>query len=206
MALLEAIEKHRFLGREFLIWLWFESEQFEAEFEIPRYVFKLWFEGQITLEVNKEERECSKLSGVAPSATSEAREALRQGKYPTQARLHLEHDERQYTFMLAAETLGISGVKLPALIKEEEEERFFERMYLIEELETMIEGLFAQFLALKLSASWSTHILPAIQGWIRDEPLLDTASYLEARHQAEPLRSGITVEWAKPQAVTSAAA
>ena len=84
MSLAELIEQRRFVGREFLVWLWFESELFEGRFELQGIgPSEIWLESQMTLVQEKEQ---SRLKGAAPSSAPEAHEALRQGKLPSQAR------------------------------------------------------------------------------------------------------------------------
>ena len=50
MELLDLIEGRRFMGREFVVWLWFESEMQETNLR-PTGVdpVSLWLEAQITL-------------------------------------------------------------------------------------------------------------------------------------------------------------
>ncbi len=87
MSLAELIEQRRFVGREFLVWLWFESELFEGRFSLDALgVCELWLEGRITLVQEKEQ---SRLKGAAPSSAPEAHEALRQGKLPSHARVRV---------------------------------------------------------------------------------------------------------------------
>jgi hypothetical protein len=190
----ELQETRRFLGRELLAWIWFESELFETRFSASQTGgfgdCTLWLERSIALESNGErEVEKSKLTGEAPSGRPEAREALRQGKLPTQAKLVIERGEQQFSLVLDADTLGFSGVKIPALLKGEGEEPFYERIQLIEELEGAIESLYRSFLVLRLDPSWGRAVMPAIRAWMREEE--DEA--LDA-YRAKHRRSGIAIE------------
>lgn len=187
----ERIETRRFLGREFLTWLWFESEVFDERFSIDGFGdCELWLERQITLEATTEAgKEKSRLSGHAPSGTPEAREALRQGKLPIQARVGVRREEQEWALVLDADTLGLSGVKIPALIKGEGEDPFYERIALIEELERAIEALYRQFVVLRLRDGWSRDVLPAMRGWIGEDDGEELARYRELRS-----RRGVRVE------------
>ena len=167
MHLVDLIEKKRFVGREFLLWLWFQGEIRESRFEVAGFgPCEVLLEGQLTLVQDKEQ---SRLKGAAPGATPEAIEALRQGKLPTQARLRVERGELVYAFLLQADTLGLSGVRIPAEVKDEGDERFYERMYLLEELEALLGALYAEFLAQRLSAAFGETVLPAIRAWVRGD-------------------------------------
>lgn len=185
MDLVDLIARTRFLGREFLVWLWFESETFDGRFELPRIgAFQLWLESSITLEREHQGREQSKLIGAAPSTTSEAHEALRLGKLPTQARFHLEIDGRGYGAVLHGDTLALSAVTLPQLIQREEDERFHERMALLQEVEEVRDALYATFLALRFGSDWDSAVLPRLQDWIADRSPTDLSGYCELRTQA----------------------
>ncbi|MEO7093675.1 MAG: hypothetical protein ABI175_10520 [Polyangiales bacterium] len=190
----ELQETRRFLGREFLAWTWFESELFETRFTASQTGSfgdcEIWLERSLALESNGErELEKSKLTGEAPSGRPEAREALRQGKLPTQAKLVVQRGEQQFSLVLDADTLGLSGVKIPALLKGEGDEPFYERIQLIEQLEGAIEALYRSFLLLRLDASWGRAVMPAIRAWMREEEdeLLDA-------YRAAHRRSGIAIE------------
>jgi hypothetical protein len=191
-SLAELIESRRFLGREFLVWLWFESELFESQFAIEGFgEATLWLERSLTLESalteSTREKEKSKLTGVAPSGRPEAREALRQGKLPTQARVVLERGEDHFAFVFDAEALALSGVKIPAVVKGEGEGPFYDRIQRIEELERAIEALYRDFLLLRLDHAWDDLVLPAIASWANERE--DQAL---ARYRAQRPRDGST--------------
>jgi len=185
MDLARLIEGRRFLGREFLVSLWFGSELCEGRLEVPgKGVIELSLESQITLVQEKEE---SRLKGAIPSGSPEAREALRQGKLPISARIRLTQGEMVYAFVFTADTLSISAVKIPQVVKEEADEQFYERMYLIEELESLLGALYAEFLALRFSPAWEATVLPAIRAWVNDEPTIDDDAYRAMLRKASPL-------------------
>jgi|APMed6443717190_1056831.scaffolds.fasta_scaffold90991_2 hypothetical protein len=196
MDLLDAVESGRFLGREFLIFLWFESEVLEGQFEMPDGErFELWLENQLTLESEAAEQEITRMRGAAPSATSEAHEALRRGKLPIQARIRIDRGQQAFGGVINAKTLNVSSALLPQLIKEEEEERFYERMYLIEELEKMVDALYERFLSVRLSPVWETKVLPMIRRWVVDPSQVDVKKYRAARDEATPLGGAKKAGW-----------
>src|SRR5690606_21704161 len=95
MARLACIEKSRFLGREFRVWLWHESEHAEGVLPIGEgESVSLWLEKQLTLtsEDLLGRHEC-RLKGSTPSLTSEAKEALRAGKLPVKAKIRIDRSE-----------------------------------------------------------------------------------------------------------------
>ena len=111
MDTFERIELRRFVGRELLLWLWFESEVFEATLSTKTHgSFGLWLEGRLVLSAGQE---VTTIKGTIPGQHREAKEALLRGKMPDLAAIHLSWADHDATLTLKAETLGISGLKLP---------------------------------------------------------------------------------------------
>ena len=182
--LVERIEQNRFVGREFLLWLWFESQLFEtnlAPHGMP--ACSLWLETRITLSFEREE---SVLKSPAPGAAPEAREALRQGKLPREARIRMITEEREFAWLFKADTLGLASVALPAeLTKKDDDahEVLYERMRLVEALEATLEALWSDFLALRLSEAWEATCVPVFGQFAHDEEI-DEAAYTKAKQRA----------------------
>lgn len=172
MDRVDCIEKSRFLGREFLVWLWHESEHSEGVLPLGKgESISLWLEEQLTLVSDDllGKSEC-KLKGSTPSLTNEAKEALRAGKLPTKAKIRIDRAPQSWSFVFDADTLGIASVSIPALLTEEDDEKFYERMQLVEELEEMLGALFEAFLRLRTSPAWERHAVPALRDWVKKEP------------------------------------
>ena len=202
MQLVDRIEKRRFVGREFLLWLWFESETFEGTLETKEHgSFGLWIEGQIVLTNGKE---ATRIKGSQPTAAREAKESLLVGKLPEMAGFHLVHHEQESTFTLKAEYLGISGLRLPTVLGAEEEqpeqlqkgprkkaravepdeahEVFYERMHLTRDFEGLLEALYRDFLTLRLGAGWDG-VTKAMRAWVAGEDV-DADDYKAERDRA----------------------
>lgn len=198
----ELIETKRFLGRELLAWIWFESEVFEQRFSIEGFgECELFLEKKLDLETAPDrDKETTKLTGVAPSGSPEAREALRQAKLPTRAKIIIRRDEQEFALQLDADALGLSGVKIPALIKGEGEDPFYERIQLIEELEGAVEALYREFLLLRLSRTWDEEVVPSMVEWMNDKDGTALERYRRLRQrygtpvaqQTEPARVSVT--------------
>jgi hypothetical protein len=170
--LLTKIEQNRFTGREFLLWVWFESMLFETNLApTGRPSCAVWLETRMTLTFEKDE---SLLKTAAPGAAPEAREALRQGKLPREARLRLVTGEHEYGWMFKADTLSLSGLSVPGELdskKDEIAEVLYERMHLVEALEATLAALWSDFLTLRLSEAWQAAVLPALGKFAHDEPV-----------------------------------
>ena len=172
MDLLDLIETKRFLGAEFLMWLWYKSECYDSLLETSAHgTLELWFDDKLTLEASLAETERNDFKGGAPAHSAEAKTALRHGKRVSKAKLGIIKEGREWSLSIKAESLDVSGVKIPALLSREEEEQFYERMYLLEELEAILEHLYAEFLTIRLDAVWHDTVVGAMRAWVRsDEP------------------------------------
>lgn len=180
MELLDLIEGRRFMGREFIVWLWFESEMQETNLR-PTGVdpCSIWLEAQITLVLEKEE---SRLKGAIPTSSPEAKEALRQGKLPKEAKMRLVRGDREFVWTLKADSLGLSGLKLPTQLKktDEKHEVFYERMMLLEDLDATLAALYTDYVHLRLSDAWDDEIEPMMQSWAYGEKP-DLEAYLATK-------------------------
>ncbi len=180
MDLLDLVEGRRFMGREFVVWLWFESEMQETNLHpTGADPLSMWLEAQITLVLEKEE---SRLKGAIPASSPEAKEALRQGKLPKEAKMRLVRGDREYAWTLKADSLWLSGLKLPTQLKKNDEkhEVFYERMMLLEDLETSLSALFADFVRLRLAEPWDDDVVPMMQRWAHGEKV-DAERYLATK-------------------------
>ncbi len=207
MQLVDRIESRRFVGREFLLFLWLESEIFEATLRTEEHgEFGLWLERRLVLSANKES---TRITAPSPGLGREAKEALLRGQLPESAGVRMTRGDDDTSFVLKAEQLGVSGLKLATVLDEDEgpnplleemmpkprapkkskhaadidheaHEAFYERMRLTNEFEGVIEALYFDFLALRLSAAWPKTFVPLARAWARGDTL-NTAAYEKAR-------------------------
>jgi hypothetical protein len=120
MDLADRVLKRRFVGREFLLWLWFESEIFEGTLRTEAHgSFGFWIERQIVLTAGKEG---TRIKGSQPAAGREAKESLQRGKLPESAGFHLVVGSAETSFTLKGEQLAIAGLKLPTVLGRGEED------------------------------------------------------------------------------------
>ncbi len=120
MELADRVELRRFVGRELLLWLWFETEVLEATLETAQHgAFGMWVEGRLVLS---EGREVTTIRGSLPGHHREAKESLLRGKLPELAGLHLSWAGQDATFVLKAETLAIASLALPTVLDKGQDE------------------------------------------------------------------------------------
>lgn len=170
MDLATRVEHCTFLGRDFLLYLWWKSDVTGGTFELQGFgEVTLTLESHIVLERKVDVIEQTRMKGPDPSSTKVAKEALRYGKLPTRAALRILHEEREYAFVLVADEFTLRQVKLPALLTEETDEQFTERMTLLATLESMLDALYHELLSLRLSPSFRDEVLPAMRAFAREQ-------------------------------------
>lgn len=158
IILADEVANKRFLGAEFMLWLWYKADQDDALFAVRDQSVEVRFDDQLILEVQLAEAEQSRLKGGAPAHSPEAYKALQHGKRIAKARLRLISGEREWVFVVDAETFAMSGVKIPAVLRSEEDEKLEERLYLIEELDLLWQAIYEEFLTLRLSDAWDKEL------------------------------------------------
>ncbi|HLV64217.1 MAG TPA: hypothetical protein VKY73_00325 [Polyangiaceae bacterium] len=167
---LRRIETTRFLGPEFLLWIWLRGELSTASIRLDRDTeLDVWLDQQLTLESPIDKNERVTVRGMAPADAEEAREAVRAGKLPVLARIVFRSDERDFLSGLVAPRFGIAGAKVPAVLKEDAGEAFIDRMALCEELFGLLDGLYRAFLLERLSDTWTSGWEPALAAWSANE-------------------------------------
>lgn len=173
MDLIDLIESRRFLGSEFLMWLWFKSECYDGLFDLgpEKRPIEVILDDAMTLEAFLAETERNTFKGGAPAYSPEAKVALRQGKRLSRAKIRVIEEGREWVFTIKAESLDLSSINIPAVLSREEDEKFYERMFLVEEIENIMAALYAEFIGIRLSSSWNEAMLPVMRQWIQsDEP------------------------------------
>lgn len=197
--LADRIELRRFVGRELLLWLWMESELFEATLSTKEHgSFGLWLEGRLVLDEGKES---TTIKGTTPGFHREAKESLLRGKTPERAGLHLSYADKECTLTLRGETLAFAGLALPVKEKSKDEamsdakvkreskseelphEAFYDRMHFAQEVEGIVTALYRDFLRLRLSPTWDKDVMPALEHWVAGEDV-DVERYRRARDRA----------------------
>jgi len=177
MDLVDRIETTRFLGGEFVLWLWFSRDVLDGLIEIPgRGTVEVALESALTLVDPLAEKEKVGIRGFDPLGSREAEHALLRGKLPRKVALRLGFEQNEWIATIDAASFALSGVKLPALLSEGEEEHFHERMRLLEQLHDLVQGLYRHFLSVRLSPQWEEALLPAMRRWLHGE-IMDPAAY-----------------------------
>jgi hypothetical protein len=170
MDLVDRIESTRFLGCEFLLWLGFCRDVLEGDVPAGELgEVDVSIESPLTFEDPLAATESVVVRGADPCGSPEAEQALLSGKLPRKAALRLIFEQSEWLCTVDFQRLALSSVTLPALTSEDPDERLFERLRLLEQLDDLIQALYAQFLGVRLGPVWQRVFHPAIGDWVKGE-------------------------------------
>ena len=160
----ELVASRAFLGTEFLTWLWRQSEKDDGLFDVDGQKVRAWIDDRMSLQTLAGDAQEDSFKGGTPSRSPEAQMALKQGKKVSKARLLVRKGERDWSCSIVGRTLDLSSIKLPGVLSKADDDRFYERMSLLEELFDLLHSLYALFLDTRLGPGWADEILE-IRAW-----------------------------------------
>lgn len=155
-----------FVGNEFLLWLWYHLEteddtiRLSDDSEVVAMIART-----LTLEDPRAQSGKETITCEGPTRLPEAKRAVQSGKLPRKLGLTLVRHDQQYEFALQAETLAISGAKLPPPTEESDRARLEERVTQIRALTETLDLLYDTFGRQRFSDDW-TKVLARIQKWL----------------------------------------
>ena len=173
MDFLDILREKAFLGREFLTWLWFKSDQTGGVIEIPsRKAMQVVFLDRMTLDLTDVETPQTVSLKGEYSELREGLAALREGKKIEGARISFKADENEFTVVLKGTWFSYGSFKTPPILPPDErdsdveaEGNFLEKISLVEEGMGIIDDLFEYFVKLRVSEAWELVEVPAIRKW-----------------------------------------
>ena len=172
MQLLEKVKETEFLGREFLVWLWFRAETERGLFDLgEKGTAELWFDGKITLQSEDEMGVETIICAGKTSNMREARFALAEDKGVVQATVKLVIGDNEWSFVLDSTWMNFSNFKSPKIMKDGEDDPdgiFYEKMFLIEEAVSAMDEIYSSFIKLRLSPEWLAQERPELVKWISE--------------------------------------
>ena len=155
-------EAKDFLGNEFLLWLWHEADVRSGAVGNAT----IFIDRTLDLDCAYGQTGRDTLKADGPSRMREAADALQSGKVPRKAGIVMDAEGMQFKFNLTAETLAVSGLKLPD-VEEAETPRvlFEERVAMLRGFCKSMDGMFDAFLKVRAGSSWEGHT-STMRRWI----------------------------------------
>ncbi len=167
-----AYNRFKFIGEEFLTWLWFviaTDPKLAVKYD-PDFV-ALEVGNRMVLEnTRKESAERVTIKGDGASL-EEGMMALQKGALVSELNLVYRSAELKWQFSVKGESLNISALSIPHSGLPESDEDLdgvvLERADLYERAIKLLEGLFGHFIKLRISSTWQNKTRSAIRNWIQ---------------------------------------
>ena len=165
-----AYSRYKFLGNEFLTWLWFIVENDRERLKkIEKDLVYLNIGNRIVLE-NKINDAVETITILGDDAgLEEGIISLGKGAVVTEINLLYKSGNNEWRFTIKGESMNISNLKIPetAIVEssEEIEGMVLEKAYLYEKATELIDNLFNEFIKLRVSGKWTESVVPQIRKW-----------------------------------------
>ncbi|QTA84640.1 hypothetical protein [Desulfonema magnum] len=164
--------RYKFLGYEFLTWLWFLIEKDRNKLkELEPEISSLEIGNRIVLENNiNDAGETVTIKGD-DAGLEEGMLALKKGAVVTELNLSYKSDDQQeWRFTIKGESFNIANLKPPETgaieSKDDIEGAVLEKAYLYEKAVIFVDNVFKYFVKLRLSKDWNENIVPLVRQWI----------------------------------------
>ncbi len=168
-----AYNKYKFLGNDFLTWIWFLIETSKDISSILDMKDKVSLEvgNSIVLENRLKDNSKEKISIKGDQAgLEEGTTALKKGAFVTQINLICRINEDEYRFTIKGESLNVTGLKTPktdlSKNQDEIEGLVLEKAGLCFKIFEVIDTLFLKYIKQRSSDEWKSQGLQEIKKWI----------------------------------------
>ena len=164
--------RYKFLGYEYLTWLWFVIEKDQDRIRgLGQEPADLEIGNRIVLENKKRDAVESITIKGDNAGLEEGVLALRKGGVVTELNLSCRAADQDWRFTVKAESLHMAGLKCPKTGPVESEEDIegavLEKVYLCEKAVQLTHDLFKEFIRLRVSEDWDKKVVPLMRQWMR---------------------------------------
>ena len=166
-----AYNRYRFLGNEYLTWLWFTLEnERKLLIQFDQDLTNLEIGNRVVLENRHgESLETITIKGDE-AGLEEGILALKKGALVNDLNFLYRCGDQTWQFNLKGESLNISSLKTPDSGKIENKEDIegavLEKIYLYEKIVDFVERSFLYFIQTRLSENWEKIDIPKIKKWL----------------------------------------
>ena len=170
-----AYNRYRFLGNEFLTWLWFTIDTGQDRLRtFDEDLTALEIGNRVDLENRRDERiERITIKGE-DADLKEGYLAMKKGALVSDLNLVYRCANDRWQFNLKGESLNISALRTPETAPPEKEEdvegAVLENVYLHERINRFVETAFHHFVHLRLSDQWIGATVVHMQQWLTSPP------------------------------------
>ena len=168
-----AYSRYRFLGDEFLTWIWFqmETDHQQALFRsVDADLIGLEIGNRIVLE-NRRNDALERITIKGEEANlDEGRLSLQKGALVSEIRLNFRSAEYLWQFSLKGESFNVSNFRTPKIALPESPEDLegyvLEKAYLYDKILQFLEKIYSLFLKERLSPQWQATVVPKVKDWM----------------------------------------
>jgi hypothetical protein len=166
-----AYNRFKFLGNEFLTWLWFVIENDPGYLKnISPDLSSLETGNRIVLE-NRQHQTVERVTIKGDDANlEEGILALQKGALVAEINLSFKAGDQEWRFSIKGESLNISGFKPPFTgpveTAKDVEGAVLEKVYLYEQAIQLVDNLYKNFIKIRASSQWPSKVVPMIKKWI----------------------------------------
>jgi len=166
----------KFLGREFLTWLWFKSASQNHQITVTHYgSFQFYIDDKLIFAGSNSSVKESAFKGGAPAYAEEALSAFFSGKMIQEAKFVLQNKDYQWMFLVNADDLALRSVKLPALGADNVQSQHAQRIKLLHMLFDIFQSLYQDYLKLRMSDTIQEE-LSLFKAWVQEQTKNQVAS------------------------------
>ena len=164
-------ERYRFLGPEFLTWLWYGCEEDREGLRVSNRQSLALSVGNCVVIQKSGDGGAEEVRVRGETADfDEAMLAIRKGGLVTEIHLQCSRGEQVWRFTLKGENLAMLGLRTPPLAPPEEADEIegavLEKVALCEEAVNLVEALFQRFIRLRISPAWRREVVPKMRAWV----------------------------------------
>lgn len=168
-----AYNRYKFIGYEFLTWLWFAIERSPGSLQSQSGDFgSISIGNRIVLEnFTRDKTESITIKGDDPNLDA-ALLSLKNGALVTEINLDYKFNEQEWQFTLKGESFAITNLKTPQRgpvdTLEDTEGAVLEKAYLLEQILQYMDFLFNTFIHLRVSPAWKEKLIPELKNWVSE--------------------------------------
>jgi hypothetical protein len=166
-----AYNRFKFLGEEFLTWLWFVIEQDPSILKkLDPELTSFEIGNRIVLK-KRHKKAVERITIKGDDADfDEAMLALRKGAMVSECNLIYRSAQQKWQFTLKGESLNLSSLKTPQTASPESQDDLaavvLEKIFLYDKILQFLEKLYKYFIKLRISNNWQGREIALIKKWI----------------------------------------
>jgi hypothetical protein len=170
-----AYNRFKFLGDEFLTWLWFVIEHDPAVLRSTDPDLTSFEIGNRIVLEKKHKKTSERITIKGEDAgLKEARVALQNGALVAELNLIYRSAQQKWQFTLKGESLNLSSLKTPKIVPPESQDEFegsvLEKIFLYDKILQFLEKLYKTFIKLRTSHRWQGREIFLIKKWLNANP------------------------------------